>query len=237
MKSVSKFLQDIKKETLNPKFWNERKQLHKPVRDALVKIAYAWAEWCDIPRSAIADIHLVGGNASYFWNNKSDLDLHLIIDKEKVSECEGLLTDYLRSKKKIWQLEQDVTIYGAEVEVYAEDIEDPKPTRQGRYSLKSNKWVTKPVKELPEIDDSAVTSKVETFNDRIEDLIDDKVSDESILKRLKDKLMVLRSESLKTGGEYAFGNLVYKMLRNTGALDRLDRYMRGLVDQNLSLYK
>ena len=65
------------------------------------------------------DVHLVG-NASYLYNDKSDLDIHLIVDKDKVSECGELLDDYLRSKKKLWgSLSTDVKIYGTEVEIYA----------------------------------------------------------------------------------------------------------------------
>ena len=45
----------------------------------------------------------MGGNGSYLYNDKSDLDIHLIVDKDKVSECGELLDDYLRSKKKLWK--------------------------------------------------------------------------------------------------------------------------------------
>ena len=101
MRSFDQFIESsskIIKDELNPKFW-DGKELKEDVRKAAMRIAKYYANWTDIPMTAVEDVHLVGGNASYLYNDKSDLDIHLIVDKDKVSECEELLDDYLRSKK------------------------------------------------------------------------------------------------------------------------------------------
>ena len=77
-------------ETLNPHFWNGNKM--KPeVWRALDKIGKEWADFANIPKSAIKDVILTGGNANYNYTKYSDLDLHLVVDKDKI-DCQGLWT-------------------------------------------------------------------------------------------------------------------------------------------------
>ena len=76
--------------------------------------------------------------------------------------------------------------------------------------------------------------KAELFIDRIEDVISDEISNIDVLNRLKERILNLRKLSLQKGGEYVTDNLVYKVIRGTGALDRLDRYMRGLESEDLN---
>ena len=180
----------------------------------------------------------MGGNeTSYLYNDKSDLDIHLIVDKDKVSECEELLDDYLRSKKKLWAFGHDVKIYGTEVELYAEDVSDPKPAAQGRYSIKNDKWITQPSREIPKINDVKLEQGKEPEAGEIDDIIDDEVANESRLEFIKSKLFNLRRQSLSEGGEFALGNLVFKSLRNKGYIDKLNDYMTNVTDKNLSLYE
>ena len=177
MRSFDQFVESSSKiirDELNPKFW-DGKELKEDVRKTAMRIAKYYANWTDIPMTAVEDVHLVGGNA-YLYNDKSDLDIHLIVDKDKVSECGELLDDYLRSKKKLWAFEHDVKIYGTEVEIYTEDVSDPKPAAQGRYSIKNDEWITQPSREIPKINDVAVVSKVKNLAGEIDDIIDDEVA-------------------------------------------------------------
>ena len=50
---------------LNIKFWDDTSSLHAEVKDKLLQIAYKWGEFAKIPKEAIKDIILVGGNANY----------------------------------------------------------------------------------------------------------------------------------------------------------------------------
>ena len=45
----------------------------------------------------------------------------------------------------------------------------------------------------------------------------------------------MRGDSIAQGGEFAFGNLVFKELRNAGYLDKLSDYDKSRKDKALSL--
>ena len=237
MKTLNVFIreQKDKERTLNPKFWTN-KTLKPEVRKGLLKIGDYWADAIGLPPESVVDAHLVGGNASYLYNDQSDLDLHLIVDKSKVSECEELLDDYLRARKKLWSYEHDVTIFGTEVEVYAEDVDDPRPARQGRYSLKKGKWITEPSTEAPKGDDVVIQSRIKDLEAEIDEIIDTGIANPEQLKWIKERVFKLRRQSIQKGGEFAQGNLVFKGLRNTGAIDRLNKYLKDVTDKNLSVY-
>jgi len=236
MKTLRQFFAEKKELQLNQKFWDDKKTLKPEVRKGLLKIGNYWADAIGIPKDAIEDIHLVGGNASYLYNDQSDLDLHLIVDKSKISECEELLDDYLRARKKLWSYEQDVTIYGTEVEVYAEDVDDPKPARQGRYSLTKGKWITEPSAEAPVMDDVVIQSRVKDLEAEIDEVIESGVANPEQLKWIKERVFKLRRQSIQKGGEFAQGNLVFKKLRNDKYIDKLNDYLKNVTDKNLSVY-
>ena len=45
----------------------------------------------------------------------------------------------------------------------------------------------------------------------------------------------MRSDSIAKQGEFALGNLVFKDLRNSGYIDKLNIYKKERMDKNLSL--
>jgi len=45
----------------------------------------------------------------------------------------------------------------------------------------------------------------------------------------------MRSTAIEKGGEYAPENLAFKELRNRGILDKMNKYLRNLEDQELTL--
>jgi len=219
---------------LNTKFWKDD-TLKSNVRLALIGIAKKWAEFSNIPSSSIKDIILVGGNANYNYTQYSDLDLHLLVDKKEIANCPDLLDDYLKDKKQLWSLTHDITIYGHDVELYAQDVSDSTPKNQGCYSIKNNKWITKPVKESVNLKDPLIKQKVKSFAERIDYLIDTKSDDVDSLNKIKTKLREMRSSSIRRGGEFALENLVFKELRNLGYIDKLSKYITQIQDQSLSL--
>ena len=218
---------------LNPKYWTNEK-LDPEVWQALNKISKEWAKFANIPARAIKDIILVGGNANYNYTKHSDLDLHLVIDKTGV-KCDGLVDDYLLSKKQLWGLTHDITVKGQPVELYAQDFRDPFRKGQGVYSLKSNKWLQQPERVKFNPSSPEVKAKVYDLQRAIDDLIDSKSDDIATFRRLKGKLKGMRQTAIEKGGEYAPENLAFKELRNRGTLDKLSKYLRNLEDEELSL--
>ena len=218
---------------LNSKIW-DGETLRPEVRTKLMMIARTWAGFAKIPNDAITDVILVGGNANYNYTPYSDIDLHVVVDMEKIPECEGLLDEYLRGKKQLWGLVHDIKIYGHDVELYAQDQDTPYTKDQGVYSIKNNKWLVKPVKKEVDLKDPAIKRKVEQYIEKIDTLIDTSAEDESF-EGLKTKFREMRAAALKQGGEFSVENLVFKELRNLGYLDKVSEYLRSKQDQRLSL--
>ena len=63
---------------LNPKIWQGNRLL-PDVESALIKIAQDFKKFIDVPFDVV-DVRITGGQVSYFYTEKSDLDLHLIAD-------------------------------------------------------------------------------------------------------------------------------------------------------------
>jgi hypothetical protein len=235
MKTLIKELKSTLKtnEHLNPKLWKDEK-LIPDVWIALNKIANEWAKFAHIHKSAISDVIVVGGNANYNYTKHSDIDLHLMVDKGKI-KCDGLVDDYLQSKKQLWGLTHDITVKGQPVELYAQDRGDTFKKGQGVYSLKSNRWLQSPTRHTFKKDCQSVKDKVHDLSTAINDLIDSKSDDIGQFRRLKQKLKIMRSTAIEKGGEYAPENLAFKELRNMGLLDKMNKYLRDLEDEELSL--
>lgn len=218
---------------LNPKYWTNEK-LDPEVWQALNRISKEWASFANIPATAIRDVILVGGNANFNYTKHSDLDLHLVVDKQKI-KCQGLVDDYLQSKKQLWSLTHDITVKGQPVELYAQDFRDPFRQGQGVYSLKSNKWLQQPERVKFNAKSPEVVNKVKEISFQIDSLIDSKSDDIQAFRNLKSRLKGMRASAIEKGGEYAPENLAFKELRNRGYLDKMSNYLRDLEDEDLSL--
>lgn len=239
MKTLNNFKEEIKltlryNNTLNKKLW-DGESLKSEVRSNLLKIAKRWATFAKIPPKAIKDIIVVGGNANYNYTRYSDIDLHLVVYKDRISDCPELLDDYLRDKKQLWALTHDIKIYGHDIELYAQDTKDPLPQNQGVYSIVSNSWIKKPEKVQISLNDKVVIRKVKNYIEYIDFLINNKSDDRDAFKKLKEKLREMRSSAIQQGGEFAVENLVFKELRNRGYLDKISKHLKNIEDASLSL--
>ena len=221
-------------EELNPKLWTDNLKLDPQVWRALDKIGKEWADFANIPKKAIKDVIVTGGNANYNYTPYSDIDLHLVVDKDMI-DCPAVLDDYLQSKKQLWALTHDIKVKGQPVELYAQDYKDPFREGQGIYSLQSNKWLQEPTKYKIDRRHPEVVRKVKDLMFQIDSLIDSNSNDPSAFKNLKGRLKGMRTAAIQKGGESAPENLVFKELRNRGYLDRMNKHLRDLEDKKLSL--
>ena len=79
---------------LNEKIWDGDK-LRPEVRKVLLSIADKWREFASIPKNAVKEVQLTGGNANYNYTDLSDLDVHLVTDFSKLSVGKDFVDDYL----------------------------------------------------------------------------------------------------------------------------------------------
>lgn len=213
---------------LNPKLWNKF-ELKEEVKDKLEEIAQAFIDYLNIPDEAILDIRITGSSANYNYTKHSDLDLHLIVDYEKVHEECPIVEGYLWSMKSAFNKEHDISIYGIDVEVYAEDSRQ-QAVSNGVYSLFDDEWIRKPEKIEPTNNDAAVLAKYNEIKDAVE-----KLNDSEEAELLLDKIYEMRKAGLTEQGEFSTENLAFKMLRNEGIIDRLKDIKKKNIDKQLTL--
>jgi hypothetical protein len=220
---------------LNPVFW-ENEKIDSEVREHLLKVAEFFRDFANIPKNAILDIILTGGNANYNYTKYSDLDVHLIIDKKKLKVCDPeIMDDYLRDKKALCTLTHDITVKGFPVELYAQGSEDATSGDQGVYSLKDDRWVKEPKKEKVSFNDPYLKKKIDDIESHIKKFIDNKSNDVEEMDKYKEKLRLMRGSAIQKGGEFSIENLAFKEIRNRGLLEKFSDYIRSVEDQELSL--
>jgi len=239
MLSFRRYLEEIKisleyHDTLNSKLWDGDK-LKPEVRTALLKFADAWISFANIKPSLIQDIVMTGGNTNYNYTSKSDIDVHVIVDRNKLGNDRAMVDDYLQSKKVLWTLTHDIKVYGYPLEPYAQDPGETFPSEQGSYSLKNNQWLQQPKHgDYDFANDSNLKKKVQYYKHLIDYMIKSKMSTDEF-DDLSKKLRTMRGASIQKGGEFSFENLLFKELRNQGYLDKMDQYQKSVRDKDLSL--
>ena len=224
-------------EELNPLFWDNEK-FDQPVRKKLLKLAKFYREDALVPDKAVKDIVVVGGNANYNYTKYSDLDLHIVVDKSKIPDCdEEILDEYLKDKKTLWKLTHDVKMYGVPVEIYIQGLDETYGKDQGVYSLMKNKWIQKPVKTKFNPSDPVVKRKVADLKHKIEYLMGHRVDKPEILNDFKEKIRIMRQNAVRKGGEFSTENLAFKELRNLGLIDKFSDYTKKVEDTAFTLKK
>ena len=220
---------------LNSKIWDGMK-LKDEVRGKLVQIASAWVQFAKIHPDTIQDIIITGGNVNYNYTPQSDIDLHIVISRDTMNPDRALVDEYLQDKKILWTLShQGINIYGYPVELYAQDIAEQPHANQGVFSVKRNQWIAMP--QHLDIDfesDYHLQKKVQFYKDLIDKMVLQNATDGSF-DMIKQKIKKMRGDSIAKDGEFAFGNLVFKELRNQGYLDKMDMYQKSNQDKALSL--
>ena len=214
---------------LNPKIWNEDNTLKIEVGNKLQEIANAFIDYLSIPQESIKDIRITGSSANYNYTEHSDLDLHIIVDYDKVHNDCPLVEGYLWSHKSNFNSNHDIHIYDIPVELYAEDSEQ-EAVSNGVYSLLENKWIKEPRKIPPTNNDSAVFTKYDELKEAI-----DKCDDSEVASQLLDKIYEMRKSGLSEEGELSTENLAFKLLRNEGLIDKLKQMKKEDIDRQLSL--
>jgi hypothetical protein len=205
--------------------------MKEEVRHRLFKIAYLLIETMienDIPLS-ISDILLIGSNAAYNYTEYSDLDLHILVDKSVVEDQE-LLTNLYNYIKADFNNKYDISIYGHDVEVYLQGL-DEENAAAGVYSILKDEWVKFP--EQPEEERSITIEDKEIFKNwenRYNNLLDHEID------TFVQDLYKLRKSSLKSEGEFSDGNLVFKEFRNRGYLKDLKDRKNKIKSNELTLF-
>lgn len=233
--NLTTFLQETRfvleeKRTLHQQIWKKDKLIPE-VKVAMKKVADAFITFVDEPNMKVVDILMTGSLANYTWHNKSDVDLHILVDV-KGEKCEATMLELFNTKRLLWNNEHNITIKGFPVELYVQPLTE-EHSSSGVYSLTKNDWLVEPKRIFPSINDSSVMRKANIWKSRIDDLIKNK-SIKSI-NSFKERLRDIRQMSLDRDGEFAIENLAFKILRNDGYIKKLYDCAVELGDATLTL--
>lgn len=224
---------EIKKK-LNPKFWKNNK-LDSRVRLKLLDIADDFVDSLNINWVEPSDITMTGSLANYTWDEKySDIDLHIILKYKDVDERTDFVKNYFDAKKKEWNdKHKDIKIFGFPVEVYVQD-ENETHKSSGVYSIEKDEWVKEPDIENfsnDDYDSEKVKKIVANYMNRIDDIetvyneTDDDFKVEKVFDDAEETFNDIKDERKnafkKTNKELSDGNVVFKMLRRNGYIEKI----------------
>lgn len=216
-------------DTLNPLLWNEDNTLKQDVFEKLSNIAQEFLKFIEIPLN-IVDIEIVGSNASYNYNEKSDIDLHIIVNSEVNYIEPTILRQLYNDRKGAFNRDYELEINGLPVELYIEDVKDGNATN-GRFSILKNEWV-----KFPE----PITYEVPDISKDLNEMLDKcfktlQSNDAEEVRTLINDIYMMRKLGLAEDGEASIGNLVFKELRNMDIMSDLKDHYYELRSEELSL--
>ena len=223
---------------LESKIWQD-KSVNEQVKANLLTVAEDFFDKLELEGGEIEDVTFTGSLANYNYTKFSDIDLHILVDFEKIDDNHDLVREFFNAKTSNWNNKHKITIFGYEIEIYVQGTnEDHHST--GVFSLKNSEWIAEPLKIKLDIDTDMVKRKAMSFIDmieRAEDLFDNKKFEEShnFASSLTSKIKKFRKSGLEEKGEYSNENLTFKLLRNNEYIDELYKIRDDSYDRMMSL--
>jgi len=227
---------------LNTKVWEGSSgspKMKSEIREKLLQIAYEFIEFLDVD-IVVTDIILTGSLSNYNWSRYSDFDLHIVANFQQYNQNQVELYEKLFNlKKMLFNQKHDITIKGYEVELYVQN-ETESHFSTGVYSVLFDEWANVPKKEKVSVDKDLLKEKSRQWMSIIDDLIDAIKDDDvrtakEMVQKYKDKLKKYRSCGLEKDGEYSTENLVFKILRRNGYIEKLNDLSTKIIDKKLSM--
>lgn len=228
-------------ETLHPAVFDDM-HMKPEIRERLLKIAEDFYSTSGFT-APIQDIILTGSMANYNYHDKSDLDVHVLIDFAKQNEDTEFAKNAANAIKWKWNEQHNISIGGHEVELYIQDANEPH-VASGVYSLTLDKWLTEPSFRTINTSETDVQTKADAFVRQTTDLEEriDNATDEELpelldaVDELRYKALRLRKDAFEEGeDEFSVGNLAFKELRNNGTIGKLLDLETKLYDRMQSV--
>ena len=125
--------------------------------------------------------------------------------------------------------------------MYFQDINE-EHYANGVYSVLKNRWLTKPTRTEEKLDLNNARIKAEGLAreiDCIQEHLDDKKYSRAYecAEKIRSKIRNMRSTGLSEGGIFSTENLAFKILRNSGFLEKLANLKHLAYDKKMSFSK
>lgn len=215
---------------LNPKLWN-LERLRPEVKKQLQLIAQDFIDYMGVSNLNVKDITISGSNAAYSYTKNSDIDLHVIVDMDKLPNDE-VYRELFDAKKTMYNDIYDIKLHGIPVELYVQNSNEP-VISLGEFSIKDNKWIKIPKKRKATLDQHNTRLKYEKLKRLILTVL--RSRDLKKVINLTKKIRQYRQAGLDKGGEFSPENLAYKVLRSQGYITKLYDLRDKLHGENLTI--
>ena len=233
----------IPKDSLNSKIWDgdgKNAKLKPLVRKKLLEVSEQFLDFLNVD-IVVTDIIMIGSLVNYNWSEYSDIDLHIVVNFSQFPEnAKDLYVEFFDLKKVIFNEKHNIKFFGYDVECYVQD-EVQTTFSSGVYSVMFDEWANVPKKEnVKKIDKNLLKQKSKQWM-RIIDGVLENIKDETpekikkMIDTYKAKLKKFRKCGLEKGGEMGLENLVYKVLRRNGYIEKLYNQPTEVIDDRLSL--
>ena len=220
--------------TLNQKIWDNFSLKHE-ILCKLTEIADVFMDTLQIQALPLTDVVFTGSLANYNYTDKSDIDLHLVVDFDTLGiSPENFIQKYFNAKKTEFNQKHDITIYDYPVELYVEDVSSPAKA-SGRYSIITESWLKTPKgftedQEIELGDNEVLQDLVKRIN-----AVTASKGNYEDAEALLGEIYNLRASGLEHEGEMSIENMIFKALRNEDYIEKLKKYMDNEIDRKLSL--
>jgi predicted nucleotidyltransferase len=228
---------------LNSKIWEKKGDsysMRPEVRKKLLETSNIFIDFLGV-EILVTDIIMIGSLVNYNWSKYSDIDLHIVVNFNQFpTNSQDLYVEFFDLKKVIFNQKHNIKMFGYDVECFVQS-ESETTFSSGIYSILYDMWVNEPKKlDKTSIDKELIKEKSKQWM-RIIDGVVDNIEDEdpeeikSIVKKYKEKLKNFRNCGLEKGGEMAIENLVFKLLRRNGYIEKLYDLPTEIIDKKLSM--
>jgi len=231
------------KKELNSKIWDKKGDsymMDPKVREKLLETSNIFIDFLGVD-VLISDIIMIGSLTNYNWSKFSDIDLHIVVNYSQFPEnAKDLYVEFFDLKKVVFNQKHNIKMFGYDVECFVQD-ENQVAFSSGVYSLLYDEWVNKPQKITMEtIDKELIREKskqwMRIIDGVIENIQDEKPDDvKEIVKKYKEKLKNFRNCGLEKDGEMSLENLIFKLLRRNGYIEKLYNIPTNVIDNELSM--
>jgi predicted nucleotidyltransferase len=214
--------------------------MRSEVRKKLLETSNIFIDFLGI-EILVTDIIMIGSLVNYNWSKYSDIDLHIVVNFNQFpTNSQDLYVEFFDLKKVIFNQKHNIKMFGYDVECFVQN-ESEATFSSGIYSILYDMWVNEPKKlDKTNIDKELIKEKSKQWM-RIIDGVVDNIEDEdpeeikSIVKKYKEKLKNFRSCGLEKNGEMSIENLVFKLLRRNGYIEKLYDLPTEIIDKKLSM--